>query len=258
MKIIVFKWKPLLFSGAAAAILVSLFCFAATPKLISAFSSSNGRSLPIYSVQTEEKKIALGFNCAWDDADIPSLLSTLDACDVKATFFLLGEWACKYPDTAKLIALSGHEIGSHSNTHRDMDTLSSEEIRSEINDSRNNIYTACGQTPVLFRPPSGSYNDLVIDTIHQCGCIPIQWSIDTLDWQGLNAQQMVARVQQQLAPGAILLLHAGAQHTAQALPQLLQTIQDAGYTPVPVGELIYPDSSLVDHTGKQFPLENNK
>ena len=60
MKIIVFKWKPLLFSGAAAAILVSLFCFAATPKLISAFSSSNGRSLPIYSVQTEEKKIALG------------------------------------------------------------------------------------------------------------------------------------------------------------------------------------------------------
>ena len=98
----------------------------------------------------------------------------------------------------------------------------------------------------------------VIDTIHQCGCIPIQWSIDTLDWQGLNAQQMVARVQQQLAPGAILLLHAGAQHTAQALPQLLQTIQDAGYTPVPVGELIYPDSNLVDHTGKQLPLENNK
>ena len=126
MKIIVFKWKPLLFSGAAAAILVSLFCFAATPKLISAFSSSNGRSLPIYSVQTEEQEIALGFNCAWDDADIPSLLSTLDTCDVKATFFLLGEWACKYPDTQNPIALSGNEIGSPSNTHRDMDTLSSE------------------------------------------------------------------------------------------------------------------------------------
>lgn len=258
MKVLVIRLKPLLLGGFAAVFAALLLCFAAAPRLISAFSSSDGRSLPIYSVQTNEKKVALGINCAWDDADIPSLLSSLEQYDVKATFFLLGEWAAKYPDSAKLIALSGHEIGSHSNTHRDMDTLSPEQMRAEIEDSLANIAAACGQTPVLFRPPSGAYNDQVIDAVHQAGCIPIQWSIDSLDWQGLDAEQMVARIEENLAPGAILLLHSGAQHTAQALPQLLQTIRDAGYSPVPVGQLIYPDSDVVDHTGRQLPTGDNK
>ena len=146
-----------------------------------AFCASNGRSLPIYSVQTPEKKAAIGINCAWDDRDILPMLSTLQQNGVRATFFLLGEWAQKYPDAARTIARAGQEIGSHSNSHRDMDTLSQEEILQEIHLSCQNIHAACGQTPVLFRPPSGAYNDLVIDCIHRSGCIPIQWDLDTLD-----------------------------------------------------------------------------
>ena len=121
-----------------------------------AFCASNGRSLPIYSVQTSEKKAAIGINCAWDDRDILPMLSTLQQNGVHATFFLLGEWAQKYPDAARTIARAGQEIGSHSNSHRDMDTLSQEEILQEIHLSCQNIHAACGQTPVLFRPPSGA------------------------------------------------------------------------------------------------------
>lgn len=79
-----------------------------------AFCASNGRSLPIYSVQTSEKKAAIGINCAWDDRDILPMLSTLQQNGVHATFFLLGEWAQKYPDAARTIARAGQEIGSHS------------------------------------------------------------------------------------------------------------------------------------------------
>lgn len=249
MKIIVFRAKTLLIICLIIGVLLSTLY---TPAVQSVFSASNGRSLPIYSVQTEEKKIAIGINCAWDDSDIPAMLSCLAEQKVNATFFLLGEWAEKYPVSAATIAKSGQEIGSHSYSHRDLDSLSQIEILNEISQSQQSIQKACGQTPVLFRPPSGSYNDTVIDCIHQSGCIPIQWSIDTLDWKGLSAQEIADRVSDRLSPGAIILLHAGAKHSASALPLILQQIKSQGYEIVPVGELIYPNSKLVDPSGMQL------
>ena len=249
MKIIVFRAKTLLIICLIIGVLLSTLY---TPAVQSVFSASNGRSLPIYSVQTEEKKVAIGINCAWDDNDIPAMLSCLAEQEVNATFFLLGEWAEKYPVSAATIAKSGQEIGSHSYSHRDLDSLSQSEILNEISQSQQSIQKACGQTPVLFRPPSGSYNDTVIDCIHQSGCIPIQWSIDTLDWKGLSAQEIADRVSDRLSPGAIILLHAGAKYSASALPLILQQIKSQGYEIVPVGELIYPNSKLVDPSGMQL------
>ena len=158
MKIIIFRAKTLLIICLIIGVLLSTLY---TPAVQSVFSASNGRSLPIYSVQTEEKKVAIGINCAWDDSDIPSMLSCLAEQEVNATFFLLGEWAEKYPVSAATIAKSGQEIGSHSYSHRDLDGLSQSEILNEISQSQQSIQKACGQTPVLFRPPSGSYNDTV-------------------------------------------------------------------------------------------------
>ena len=127
-----------------------------------------------------------------------------------------------------------------------------EEILQEIASSCQNIEEACGVRPVLLRPPSGSYNDTVIQCIHRAGCIPIQWNLDTLDWQGLSAEEIAARVSRQLQPGSILLLHAGAEYSAEALPLILKTARQMGYQLVPVGELIDPDSKTVDHTGMQL------
>ncbi len=173
MKIFTLRARTLLpLAAVGGALLLGLAAVFLVPPVQSAFSSTSGRQLPIYSVQTDEKKAALGINCAWDDADILPMISTLQEYDVKATFFLLGEWAAKYPAAARTIALAGQEIGSHANTHRDLDTLSEEEILQEIASSCQNIEESCGTRPVLLRPPSGSYNDAVIQCIHRSGCIP--------------------------------------------------------------------------------------
>ena len=166
MKVIVVRARPL-FCGVFAAVLLFGFLGALRAPLVRAvFASPAGRSLPIYSVQTDQPFAALGINCAWDDQDIPSMLQTLAEAQVHATFFLLGEWAERFPDSAKAIAAAGHEIGSHSYSHRDMDSLTQQEMLEEIRLSQQAIYNTCGQTPVLFRPPSGSYNDAVIESIH--------------------------------------------------------------------------------------------
>lgn len=260
MKIIVLKSNSIFrifffFLCLAAAVAVGCFLLYRTDSK-EAFSSSCGRSLPIYSVQTQEKKAAIGINCAWDDQDIPQILQTLREYNTRATFFLLGEWAEKYPLSAKAIADAGHEIGSHSYSHRDMDRLSRQEILEEIRSSQTAIETVCGQKPILFRPPSGSYNDLVIDSIHSCGCIPIQWNLDTLDWKGLSAEQIAERVSSRLSCGSILLLHSGADFSAQSLPLILKQAADCGFSFVPVGELLLPNSNQVDHEGRQLPCKS--
>lgn len=251
MKVWTVRFKILPALLVCAVLVLALFAPMLDP-IQAVFLSTDGRNLPIYSVQTDQKIAALGINCAWDDADILPMLSTLQEYQVRATFFLLGEWAERYPCAARTIACAGQEIGSHAHTHRDLDSLSEQEILEEISLSRQSIQAACQVEPVLFRPPSGAYNDLVIDCIHRAGCIPIQWSLDTLDWQGLSAQDIAARVKEKLSPGSIILLHAGASHSAQALPLILQSAQEAGYQLVPVGELIYPDSTAVDPSGMQL------
>ena len=234
-----------------------LFFSGKIPDSVVVFSSSDGRQLPIYSVETKEKAVALGINCAWDEQDIRPMLDTLSQYKVKVTFFMLGEWAQKYPQQAKEIALSGQEIGSHAFRHRDMDQLSRKEILEEISSSQQVIEQTCGQRPILFRPPSGAYNDLVIRTIHEAGCIPIQWSIDTLDWKGLSAEEITQRVISKLKPGEIILLHAGGTYSAQALPMILTELKKAGYQVLPVGKLLLSDDFYVDASGRQIPFQNN-
>lgn len=139
------------------------------------------RQLPIYSVETSEKAVALGINCAWDDSDIDEILALLDAGGTKATFFIVGDWCDKYPDAVARIADAGHELGSHSDTHPDMTTLSREQIERQLGESRRNIESASGKPVRLFRAPSGAYNNLTVTTARSLGWEVIQWSNDVND-----------------------------------------------------------------------------
>ena len=112
-------------------------------------AGEGSRLLPVYSVETEEKKVAVTFNCAWNAKDIPTLLETLERYDAKATFFVLGQWAEDNPDAVKAIAAAGHEIGSHSNTHPDMAKLGKEEIIEELSRSAERIEAAGGGKPPI-------------------------------------------------------------------------------------------------------------
>jgi len=136
------------------------------------------RELPIYSVNMPEKQMALTINCAWDDSDVDQLLRILEDRNIKATFFIVGDWCDKYPDAVRKLADAGHELGSHSDTHPDMARQTREQITAELNASRRKIEDVSGREIHLFRPPSGSYNNLVVSAARALGWEVIQWSND--------------------------------------------------------------------------------
>ncbi len=213
---------------------------------------------PIYSVETPEKKVALGINCAWDNEDIERLLETLDQYNVKASFFLVGDWCDRYPDSVRQIDAAGHELGSHSDTHADMTKLDREGILREIRVSNEKMKALTGKAPTLFRPPSGAYNNQVIELIEAEGLFPIQWDCDSLDYRNLTPDEMQQRIFKKLRNGSILLFHSGAKYTPAALPQIIEAIRGEGYDFVMVSELVHPRPYQVDFEGRQHPIKQNQ
>lgn len=215
-------------------------------------STSSGRSLPIYSVETEEKKIAISFDCAWGVDHTDTLLDIMAKNDVTCTFFAVQFWVEKYPEYAKKIVEAGHELGTHSRTHSYMSKQSEGEIRDELTTSSKAIERITGQKVTLFRPPYGDYDNEVIDTCLDMKIYPIQWDVDSLDWKNLSAMEIAMRVINGVKPGSIILCHNNGLHTAEALPLIFSTLKNRGYEFVPIGELIYKNNYTIDHNGRQW------
>lgn len=215
-------------------------------------TSSSERALPIYKVKTEENKVALTMNCAWSAEDIDRILETLEKNEVKITFFIVGEWAEKYPETVKKIYEAGHEIGTHSNTHPHVEQLSAEKNLEEIKLGVEKLQKITGEKTRLYRTPYGEYNDTVINTARENGCYTIQWNIDTLDYKGLTGDEMWGRIKEKLQKGSIILTHNGTEHTADSLDMLLKNIKTNGYQVTTVSDLIYKDNYIIDNNGTQI------
>lgn len=212
------------------------------------------RKLPIYNVQTQEKKVAISFDAAWGDDKTMEILDNLDKYHVKATFFLVKFWAEKYPQDVAEIQKRGHEIGNHSATHPDMTGLSSEKIVSELKDTSDAIESITGKKTTLFRPPFGAYDNHVIEACEGEGYKVIQWSVDSLDWKDISTEQIVERVTRNVKSGDIILFHNNAERVNEYLPLVLKSLQDQGFEIVPIGKLIYYKNYHMDHAGKQCVL----
>ena len=215
-------------------------------------TSSSERVLPIYKVKTEENKVALTMNCAWSADDIDRILETLEKNEVKITFFIVGEWAEKYPEAVKKIYEAGHEIGTHSNTHPHVEQLSAEKNLEEIKLGVEKLQKITGEQTRLYRTPYGEYNDTVINTARENGYYTIQWNIDTLDYKGLTGDEMWGRIKEKLQKGSIILTHNGTEHTADSLDMLLKNIKTNGYQVTTVSDLIYKDNYIIDNNGTQI------
>ena len=215
-------------------------------------TSSSERALPIYNVKTEENKVALTMNCAWSADDIDRILETLEKNEVKITFFIVGEWAEKYPEAVKKIYEAGHEIGTHSNTHPHVEQLSAEKNLEEIKLGVEKLQKITGEQTRLYRTPYGEYNDTVINTARENGYYTIQWNIDTLDYKGLTGDEMWGRIKEKLQKGSIILTHNGTEHTVDSLDMLLKNIKTNGYQVTTVSDLIYKDNYIIDNNGTQI------
>ena len=212
---------------------------------------SSRRSLPIYSVETQEKKVAISFDCAWGVDYTDKLLSIMEQNEVKCTFFAVQFWVEKYPEYAQKIVDAGHELGTHSRTHSYMSKLSESAIKDELKTSAEAIERATGQKVTLFRAPYGDYNNLLIDTAKSMGLYTIQWDVDSLDWKNLSATEIALRVVNGVKNGSIILCHNNGLHTAEALPMIFSTLKNRGYQFVPIGSLIYRDNYTIDGNGRQ-------
>ncbi|NLY51082.1 MAG: polysaccharide deacetylase family protein [Firmicutes bacterium] len=253
VKVFYFPWPRVVVGALIVSLALSLAVAESVTRLIPALAT-NERLVPIYSVETPVKKVAISFDAAWGADKTGELLDTLEKYNVKTTFFLVDFWMEKYPEMTKKIATSGHEIGNHSATHPHMSQLSEEEIRQELIRTNERIKELTGQEPLLFRPPFGEYNNLLIQTVEKLGMLTIQWDVDSLDWQDLSSTAIVERVLDQVKPGSIVLFHNNALHTPEALPTIIEKLQADGYQIVPVSELIYKDHFYIEsHSGRQRP-----
>ena len=159
----------------------------------------------------------------------------------------------KYPESVKALHEAGHEIMNHSNTHAHYNSLSTEEIIADVSACNDKIEAITGVRPTLIRCPYGEYDDHVIAAIRSMGMEPIQWDVDSLDWKELSAQEITSRVTSKVQPGSIVLFHNAALHTPEALPTILETLIQDGYTFVPISQMILTGSYTIDHTGRQCP-----
>ncbi len=223
------------------------------PERLAMVTTRENRLVPIYYVDTPEKKVAFSFDASWGAERTPLILEILQENDIKTTFFLTGFWVEKYPDFVRQIAAAGHEIGNHTATHPHLSTCTPEQIREELVQVEEMITEISGQKPALFRPPFGDYTNEVIKTAAALNYQTIQWSVDSLDWQNLGAEEIIRRVSDRAHKGAIILFHNNGLHTAEALPEMIDYFHSHGYTILPISELIYHDNFTIDpHSGAQI------
>jgi polysaccharide deacetylase family sporulation protein PdaB len=210
------------------------------------------RKIPIYSVETGDKLVAITFDCAWGADDIPGILEILENRNVKASFFVVGQWAEKYPDKAKLIAQNGHDLANHSYSHLRMGVLGKSRIVEEIKKCGDVIEKVASKKAELFRAPYGDYNDLVLEAAEELGYYSIQWDVDSLDWKReMGKHDIVSRVLEKVNPGSIVLFHNDTRYTKELLPEIIDGLRAMGYEFIPVSEMIMRDEFYIDFDGRQ-------
>lgn len=241
-----------IFALTAFAVLRGLILTAGSSIRVS--NSVNGRELPIYCVETKEPKIALTFDAAWGNEDTQKILEVLKKHDVHVTFFMTGGWVENYPDDVKAILAAGHDLGNHSENHKNMSQLSDAEKKEELMKVHDKVRTLTGYEMFLFRPPYGDYDNAVVNVAKDCGYYTIQWDVDSLDWKDYGVDSVIKTVTEHkhLGNGSIILCHNGAKYTAQALDTLITKLKEKGYTFVPVSELIYRDGYHMNVEGRQI------
>ena len=209
------------------------------------------KQLPVYSVETDEKKISISFDCARGVEHTDEILSALKEYDVVCTFFAVEFWVRTYPEYAKKIVDAGHELQTHSSTHSHMSKMSVESIKAELITSCKAIEDVTGQKVTLFRCPFGEYDNDVILTARALGLQVVQWDVDSLDWKDLTADQIAARVLSKTKSGSIILCHNNGKFTAKALPLIFAALKGNGFTFVKISDLVYFDDYKIDANGRQ-------
>ncbi len=183
----------------------------------------------VFGGLTSERVIALTF----DDGPKPGLteplLEMLTNAHVPATFFVIGKHVMEYPELTRRIVDAGMEIANHSYTHRNLTTLTAEQVTQEMLETQAAIMSVTGKMPRFMRPPGGNWNPAVAQVVREWGLTPCMWTVDVYGSEVLGAQQVANAVLREVQPGSIILMHNGKESTLQALPTILRELKARGY-----------------------------
>ena len=208
-------------------------------------------NMPIYKVDTDDKKISLSFDVAWGSSNIDDILEILDKHNAKATFFLVGSWIDDNEELVKKIHSKGHELGNHSNTHSNTTVLSDKDIVEEIEITSEKISSLVDDEVSLYRPPFGEIDDKTMEICKSLGYKVVKWDIDSLDWKEIGSHNITDRVIRNSQPGSIVLFHANVNGVKYYLDDILTKLKNDSYEMVTVSDLIYQDNYTVDSNGVQ-------
>ena len=191
---------------------------------------------PTPAPTTGNKVIALTF----DDGPGPytaHLLDILDQYGAKATFFLIGSKVSGQASVVRSIHARGHQLGNHSWSHPELPKLSVDQIAGEIDRTNEAIRQAAGVKPSILRPPYGAINGVVLEQLRTRGMSSILWSVDTRDWADRNSQIVCSRAVAGARPGAVILMHDIHQTSVNAVPCILSSLKQQGYSFVTIQRL---------------------
>ncbi|OUM88386.1 MAG: hypothetical protein BAA01_08435 [Bacillus thermozeamaize] len=179
---------------------------------------------PIYRGNPQKPMVGLMINVAWGEEHLPAMLEILREEQVKATFFLDGSWAKKNPEWVKAIDQQGHEIGNHAYSHPAMSKLNESEMERQISQTNQVIEQVIGNKPRYFAPPSGDFNQQVVEVAHRQGMLTILWTLDTVDWKKPAPELILKRIVPEVSNGNLILMHPTSP-TVQALKPMIRQIR---------------------------------
>ncbi|MGL5066701.1 MAG: polysaccharide deacetylase family protein [Sarcina sp.] len=246
------KRKKILLIG-----IVFLFVFLQSANVLAKGNNCKDK-VPVFSVDTEEKKVALTFDLNWADPDeVYKILDVLDKYNVKSTFFVIGKWV-QYPTgndvKLKEVYKRGHEIANHSYEHPNFLKINRKQIAKEIVMTEKIIYDITGKNSKYFRFPSGAYTSEGVEQINSMGLTCVQWSKDSLDWKNRGLEIEHNNVMKDIKSGDIVLFHNNGKFTSQNLERIIPLLQDKGFKLVTVDEMLHKKEFFVDENGKQFKI----
>jgi peptidoglycan/xylan/chitin deacetylase (PgdA/CDA1 family) len=198
-------------------------------------------ALEIAHGPTAGKRIALTFDAGSSAAPTPAILEALRANGLRCTFFLTGRWTETNPGVVRQIVDAGHELGNHTYTHPDLTHVSDEKVKSELQQTEEEVQRVTGRsTKPYFRPPFGARDARVLRLAAAEGYRCIYWTTDSWDSvkKGIRPREIEERVLHKARPGSIILMHCGSQATADALPDIIRSLKEEGYEIVTVSDLL--------------------
>lgn len=197
----------------------------------------------------EFRLIALTFDDGPNPEYTPLILDTLRAEGIHATFFLVGREVEQYPELARRIAEEGHEIGSHTYSHKNMMGLATHSMQQEIARAEDAIARVCGEAPRLFRPPRGLYDERLLEALRVRGYAMALWSISSMDWTEASQSSMVHRLTRVVRNGDVILFHdnggivgnrgGSRTNTVHALPKVIHSLRNRGFGFATVSQLMF-------------------